>query len=204
MGDAGLGQRDDVHVALGQDERSSLARLSLGAVEVVEEVALVEDLGLGRVQVLGPGVAQRPAAEAHGPAALVGNREHQAVAEMGKGLAALVGLDKTGREQLGVAEALPLERLAQPLPLIGRVAQLEGADGRPVDPAPLEIGHRLPAGGARQLGLEPGRRGGVGGVQPLAGLGLRLRLRRAAGRLQAGELGQPVQRVAESSGPRAA
>ena len=158
----------------------------------------MEDLGLGRVQVLGPGVAQRPAAEAHDPAALVGDREHQAVAEMGKGLAALVGLDQTGREQLGVAEALPLERLAQPLALVGRVAQLEGADGRPVEPAPLEIGHRLPAGRAGQLGLEPGRRGGVGGVQPLAGLGLRLATAPCGGVPQAGELGQPVQRVAEA------
>ena len=30
------------------------------------------------------------------------------------------------------------------LPLVGRVAQLEGADGRPVEPAPLEIGHAPP------------------------------------------------------------
>ena len=120
MGDAGLGQRDHVHVALGQDERAPLARRALGAVEVVEQVALVEELGLGRVQVLGAGVAQRPAAEAHDPAALVGDREHQAVAEMGEGLAALVGLDQSPAASSSASpKPWPLSAWRSPCPSLG-------------------------------------------------------------------------------------
>ena len=50
--DAGLGERDHVHVALGDDDRAALARRGPRRPDVVERAALVEERRVGRVQVL--------------------------------------------------------------------------------------------------------------------------------------------------------
>ena len=51
--EAGLRQRDHVHVAFDGDHRAVLPLRLSGAREIVEHIALVEELGLGRVHVFG-------------------------------------------------------------------------------------------------------------------------------------------------------
>ena len=63
--------RDVSRVRALQDELAPLPRRGRRAVQVVEEVPLVEERGLRGVEVLGARVAERPAAEADDAAALV-------------------------------------------------------------------------------------------------------------------------------------
>ena len=69
-----------------------LADRLLRLVEVVEQRALVEALGLGGVDVLGLVVAERAAAEADQAARGVADWKHQTIAEPVVGLAAAVGI----------------------------------------------------------------------------------------------------------------
>ena len=73
LGHARLAQRDHVRVALDEHHAAGLRRRRAREVGAVDQPPLVEDLAVGRVQVLGllprP---QRPRAEAEHPAALVG------------------------------------------------------------------------------------------------------------------------------------
>ena len=81
--DAGEDQPEHVEVALDQDDGLFLPDGALGLVQVVELAALVEDLVLGRVEILGLAGPQEPAAEAAGPAAQIVDREQQARPEAG-------------------------------------------------------------------------------------------------------------------------
>ena len=58
VGKTELGQRHHVHVALGDQRVALLADGGARLVQAVELAALVEDRGLGRVQVLGPGTGR--------------------------------------------------------------------------------------------------------------------------------------------------
>ena len=54
VGEAGLGERDDVHVAFDHDHRAALADRRPGERQTVEQLALVERRGLRRIEVLRP------------------------------------------------------------------------------------------------------------------------------------------------------
>ena len=82
LGDPGLAQRDHVGVALDEHEPPGARRRRAREVGAVDERALVEQLGLRRVEVLGLVVGrQRPRAEAEHVALRVGEREHDPPAE---------------------------------------------------------------------------------------------------------------------------
>ena len=81
----GLAQRDDVCVALHHGCEVLLADRGLGEVKPVQDGALVEEVALGRVDVLAPQrvvLAQLAGLEAHHAAARVGEREHEPVREV--------------------------------------------------------------------------------------------------------------------------
>ena len=164
---------------------------------VVEQLAFVEDFGLGRIQILGTRLAQRSTAEAHDAATLVGDREHDPMPEPVEALAAAVGLGQhAGRQQLGLRKALAHQRPPQRGALVGRVAEPEAPHDLPAEAAPLQVGLRLLAAGARELGLKPGGGRGVGRMEALAGLGLARRRAPRCG--DAGEIGQALQRLGKA------
>ena len=104
-------ERDHVHVAFGDDHRAALAHRRPRQRQAVEQLALAEQRRLGGVQVLRARLAQRPAAEAHDPAAPVVDREHHAVAEAVEARRAVLGLDQqAGLEQRRLGVALGLQR----------------------------------------------------------------------------------------------
>lgn len=82
MADAGLGQRDDIHIAFGHDQRAGFAGCGAGGTDVVERATLVEERCLGRVQIfrflIGPECA-RP--EGDRAPARVTDRKHNSAAK---------------------------------------------------------------------------------------------------------------------------
>ena len=74
--DAVLRQRDDVHVALDDDDAAGVADRVARQEQAVELAALREQRRFRRVQVLGLAVAEHAAAEADHAAAAVVDREH--------------------------------------------------------------------------------------------------------------------------------
>ena len=96
--EAGLRQRDHVHIAFDGDDRAVLAQRLPGAREIVEHVALVEELGLGRVHVFGERIRrQRAAAEGDHPLPGIGDRKHDAIAEAVVGDRDVVAVNRPGR-----------------------------------------------------------------------------------------------------------
>jgi hypothetical protein len=94
VADAGLVHRDDVGVALGDDDAARLRRGRAGDVGAEELAALVEEIALRAVDVLRPAalavVGERPPGEpAHAPAG-VGQREDDLRAEAVVELAGLL------------------------------------------------------------------------------------------------------------------
>ena len=81
VGDAGLVQAHDVHVALDHEQALQAARGLPRLVQAVELAPLVEQLRLGRVQVLRFAGVEHAPAEGDRPAARVADRKHHAVAE---------------------------------------------------------------------------------------------------------------------------
>ena len=168
--EAGGDGADDVEVALAENGPAGLADRALRLVQAVEEVPLVEALGLVGVDVLGLVVAQRPPAEADQPARGVVDGEHQPVAEAVVGLAPLLGAGRRARplrgppggcadggaEQVapavrGVAEAEALDQLRRDAPLLqvlpgdGRLAELVGEELRRGLESALDVALGAPA-----------------------------------------------------------
>ena len=82
LGDPGLAQRDHVRVALHEHEPSRARRGGPGEVGAVDQAALVEELGLRRVEVLRLVVrGERPRAEPEHVPLGIGEREHDPPAE---------------------------------------------------------------------------------------------------------------------------
>ena len=141
--DPGLGKGDHVHVALGHHEGAGLGRGGARRGEVVERAALVEERGLGRVQVLRllPG-GDRSGAEGDRPAAAVADREHDPVAEAVVGAAALLRAARRARPRRAgrgrspwprdarAASVRALRRIADLEPLQRRRASAPGPEGR--------------------------------------------------------------------------
>ena len=153
LGHAVLEQRDHVHVALDHDQAWNLRVRLTYLPEREQLLALVEQRGLGRVEVFRPGVFglfEDPSAERDCASAPVGDREHHAVAEVFV-LAALAAFDQAGLFEQGHALRRGAERGFQRVPLIWRVAEAKALDCRHVEPARVEIGACLVA--LRQLAL---------------------------------------------------
>ena len=82
MGETRRRHRDHIDIALDRDHRALVMRALARIVMVVEHRPLVEERGLGRVEIFGlRRVVQGAAAEGDDPAAAIGDREHHAVAE---------------------------------------------------------------------------------------------------------------------------
>ena len=143
--DPGLVQRQHVGVALDHDRPAALGDRLFGQVDPVEHLALVEEVGLGRVDVLGALVgAHRPAAEAERAAAAVADREHDPLAEAVVLAAASPPLHQADRAQLLDLEAGPLAAHQHLVPGARRVADAEGAQHLLAQPALGQVGARLP------------------------------------------------------------
>ena len=135
--DGELGERDHVHVALDHDREAGVADRLLRQEEAVELAPLLEQRGLGRVQVLGFALVEHAPAEGDDASAAVVDREDDAVAEAVVAPPLLVVDD-----QAGVGERLRLvvgEGLLQRLPLVGRVAEPEARGDLARQPAALEV-----------------------------------------------------------------
>ena len=133
VGHAGLVQAHDVHVALDHHQSLQAACRLPRLEQAVKLAALVEQLRLGRVQVLRLALVEHAAAEADGPSARVADREHHAVAEAvvvagfraGPGVVAVALDDQACAQQdlaLVVGGAVAAE---QGVPPGGRVADAE-------------------------------------------------------------------------------
>ena len=122
--DAGAVEGDDVHIAFDHDQPLGGAARGAGAVDVVERAALVEERGVGRVEIFGLAVAEDAPAEGDDPAARVADRDHQAAAEAVVAVAAFFGLDQhAGLDELVLAELV--ERALERGAAVGGEAEAE-------------------------------------------------------------------------------
>ena len=125
--DPGLVQAHDVHVALDHQQSLQAARRLPRLVEAVQLAALVEQLGLGRIQVLGLALVEHAPAEADRAAARVADREHEPVAETVVMTAFAAGDRSPGAARVGLAlddEAGAQQHVAL---VLGRAVALEQA-----------------------------------------------------------------------------
>ncbi len=135
--------------------------------EPVEQVALLEALGLGSVEVLGGlgVVAQRSTAEADDAPGGAEDREHEPVAEAIPGVAlVLLAREQAGRLEVLRAEATA-QRAGEEVEPVGRVAEPEALRHRLRDAPGGEVLRRLAR--ARELGGVEVR----GGAQDLFWIG---------------------------------
>ena len=155
----------------------------------------MEQRRVGAVQILGLGLAQRPAAEADDAAAPVVDREGHPMPEavVARPVLRLHEQARLERRLLGIA--LGLERALEAGALGRRVAQAEAQNCRVVEPAALKVGGRFRPLRALQPPGEPARRRLVDGVERPVD---RRRARAGAiGRRQPGQLGQAGDRRRE-------
>ena len=146
---------DDVDLPLAHDRLAVLRRgdVALGLVERVEHARLLEDVGLGAVDVFGGALRGVEDAGAEGDDApgLVADREHQAaveaVAQVRGGAGAVGERPDAGGDHLLGREAVAARELVERAPLVRVVAELERLDRGGVEPAPLQVGARAGGGG---------------------------------------------------------
>jgi hypothetical protein len=142
--DPGLMQGEDIGVPLDHDRAVGLGDRRFRLVDPIEQLALVEEVGLRRVHVLGAlVVAHRPAAEAENAAAAVTDREHDASAETVVLAPVAVALDEADAVQLLGAEAGLLAADEDLVPGAGRVADAEGAQSLLAEAALGQVPARL-------------------------------------------------------------
>ena len=122
----------------------------------VEQAALGEQRSFRRVEVLGLGVAQRPAAEGNDPPAPVADGEDHAPPEAVVGRAAIVRRDdEPGLLHHRFGDFVLFQRGAERGAAVGRVAKAELSAGFLVHATGVEIAPRLSAARPRELRLEP-------------------------------------------------
>jgi hypothetical protein len=143
-GDSGEVAGHDVRVALDDDRAAGLGDVLLREVDAVEDLRLLVDRGVGRVEVLRAVVrlVELSRAEADDLAADVADRPHQAAAEAVDGAAAAL-LGEAGEEDLLVGEALAAEVAGEVVPALRAVADGEVLGGGLVEAA---LGEELAAG----------------------------------------------------------
>src|SRR5699024_1892165 len=103
-----------VHVTFHHDQPREAPRVLARLVEAVEQVPLVEHRRFGRVEILGPGLAECPAAEADYPTARVVDGEGYTVTETIVGAVCVARHQARGGERLLVHAGLA-QRRVQPL-----------------------------------------------------------------------------------------
>ncbi len=201
---AGLVTGHHVGVALDDDRAAALGDLPLGVVDAVEDVRLLVDRRLGRVQVFRAVVVveELARAEADHVAAQIPDRPQQPAAEPVDQRAGTGRLGEPGGDQLVRAEALQPQVLAERVPRVGGEAAPVLLRGVPAEAALGEELAGLPcARGAELVTVELDGRG-VRGDQPLTLPGLRPRTGRLGAvvvipQLDAGLAGQPLHRLDE-------
>ena len=165
--------------------------------KVVERAALVEELGIGRVQILGDALAlvEDSAPEGDHPPARVLDRQHHPPAEAVVSLALFIGGAHSGAFEHLLAELG--ERLGQRLTFFGCPAKAEFAADSGRKAAPLKIIARdLAARRCEAFDEEPLRR--LGHIdQAGAGFGALGHLRIGCGDVHPGGRGQLLDRVHE-------
>lgn len=134
----------DVRVALDDDRAGHLGDVLLREVDAVEDLGLLVDRGVGRVEVLRAVVrlVELAGAEADDLAADVADGPHQAAAEAVDGSAAAL-LGEAGEQELLVGEALAAQEAGEVVPALGAVADGEVRGGGLVEAA---LGEELAAG----------------------------------------------------------
>src|SRR5690625_1669676 len=143
-------QGDHVHVPFDDYRSPAVAQCTAGPVQAVKQPALVEDGGLGRVQVLRLSFAQQASCEAHDPARGVMDREDDPATEAVVAAAPLVLDDQPGLDE-GVLTDLPACREPQqPIPAFRGEAETELLDRLPAQSPPQQVTE----GRASELGDE--------------------------------------------------
>ena len=196
VAEARLPRPDHVEVALDDDDGAALAGGGTGEIEAVEGAALIEDLGLGGVEVLRLALAEDAPAEADEHAAVVGDGDDDAAAEAVVGRAArLVLVEDAGGEGVLVAVAAAEQVVAEQAPLVGGPAEMEALDRLGVQAAFRgQVVAGLGAALTRELLLVKVDGGGDDAAEAL---GARALLGGAGGELDAGFLGEDAQGLAE-------
>ncbi len=143
IGNAELGQGDDVHVTLDHQQAFELTIGLLGLVESVKLTALVKDGGLRRIQVLGLLVAEHAATEADDSAPAVADGEHDAVAKAVVALAVLLD-HEPALEQVLTDRGAAAEGAEQEVPAGGGKPEPEAGGYFSGQPPALEIVHGPP------------------------------------------------------------
>ena len=156
----------DVGVALDDDDPVGVGDLPLGQVQPVEDLALVEDGGLGGVEVLGALVLLRELArpEADGGSGDVPDGPDEAAAEAVVDAAPVLPAPaaQAGVDQLGLGVAGAAQVAGEVVPSGGRVADAEVCGGMAVEtPGREEVPPRLCLRGGELL-TEPGLGQAVG------------------------------------------
>ena len=170
---AGHQQPEHVEVALHQDDRLLLADRPLRLVHVVQLLPLVEDRGLGRIEILGLARAEQPAAESGDPSPKVVNREEEAGAEpWDHGSVVLLHREPRGEQHL-VPDAELLHGGEERLRDGGKAEAVDGGglQGKIASLEVLARGFRLRQ--LEQLPGEPVMRGGDRAVERLERIGAR-------------------------------
>jgi hypothetical protein len=189
-------QGEHVHVALDHHHLAALADGGARAVEAVQQLALLEERGLGGVEVLRHAVVEQPTGEADDAAERVADREHHPATEPVVAPAALVLGDQPGLEQVVVAHAAREHVLQQAVPAVGGEAQPPVAHRLVRQPAtPQVVGRGLPGSWATNHASATSLISSRSRRRPLAG--------RRAAHLDADALAQELQGVAELDALRA-
>ena len=171
IGDASRVERDDVEVALDHDSAIGLANRIDRLVEAKEVFALLKDLRLRRVQVLGLSAIQAAAAKANDPALAIRNRHHHPVAKtVIEAIPSPAGHDQACRLQQLRAQPLHLLEMAQQtIPTLWGIPQAEPLQGRLIETAAaLEIVEGRGALRSAELRAKPTGRQGEGLVELIA------------------------------------
>src|SRR5439155_18772742 len=128
VGETRLVAGDGVEVALDDHRRALLSDRRARLVEAVQRGALVEQRGLGGIDVLALLIrAHGPAAEGDRPATPIADRDHQSVTEPVP-QPVLVLEDQPGRDALVLAETFLLQVGKEAAALVRGVADPEGVD----------------------------------------------------------------------------
>ena len=196
---SGLGQRDHVCIALGDDDRAGLARCLARHGEVVQAAPLVEERRLGGVEIFRLAVPQDTPAKRDHPAAAVIDRKDHPVEEIVPRVApAFRQFDEPGLDQLILAHAARLHRLQQTPAPVRRVAEAKPADRLVGEPAPAQIVIGRLAARLRKMFLVPATDLLDDVIQGRADFRAFALLGRGLRHLQAGQACEPLDRLGEA------
>src|SRR5579883_251213 len=151
--EAGAVQRDDIHIAFGDDRRGRLLRGLARRRPAVKDAPLLEERRVRRIEVFGLPVAENAPAESDDAAAAVADREDDAVAEpVVAGAPVIRPPQQAAFDQERLRHAG--ERALQPVARVVGEAEAEAPDRRLVEAALAQIGERAGAARRPELLLE--------------------------------------------------